>query len=92
MNRRSLLKGFAKAVVAFHAAPVLEAIAMIEAPFVAGAAPIMTARTFNELLELYLPTELLRQELARNDYFLSRINKGDNWQGGMLTIPIVSHR
>jgi hypothetical protein len=46
-----------------------------------------TTRTFQDMLNDYLPNELLKEELVKRDYVLSKIEKDDNWLGGSLVVP-----
>lgn len=46
-----------------------------------------TTRTFQDMLNDYLPNELLREEFQKRDYFLSNVEKDDNWMGGPLIVP-----
>ncbi len=46
-----------------------------------------TTRTFQDMLNEYLPNDLLREEVIMRDYILSNIEKDDNWVGGDLVVP-----
>lgn len=47
-----------------------------------------TTRTFADMINEYLPNDLLKEELVKRDYLLSRIEKDDNWTGqGNLIVP-----
>lgn len=54
-----------------------------------------TNRTFQAMLNDYLPNELLKEELVKRDYLLSNIEKDDGWvgasgasgNGGNLIVP-----
>lgn len=46
-----------------------------------------TTRTFQDMLNEYLPNELLREEYVKRDYLLQKIDKDDNWKGGTLIVP-----
>ena len=46
-----------------------------------------SARTFQAMLNEYLPNELLKEELVRRDFLLSKIEKDDSWKGGNLVVP-----
>ena len=46
-----------------------------------------TTRTFQNMLNEYLPNELLREELVKRDYLLTKIEKDDTWLGGNLVVP-----
>jgi hypothetical protein len=39
------------------------------------------------MLNDYLPNELLKEELVKRDYLLSKIEKDDSWKGGPLIVP-----
>ena len=43
--------------------------------------------SFNTMLKEYLPYDLLREELTKRDYFLSKVEFDTNWKGGELRIP-----
>jgi len=47
----------------------------------------MTRRNFQDMLNEYLPNELLKEELIRRDYILTKMNKDNNWKGGKLIVP-----
>jgi hypothetical protein len=46
-----------------------------------------TTRTFQDMLNEYLPNELLREEFVKRDFLLSKIEKDDSWLGGNLVVP-----
>lgn len=46
-----------------------------------------TNRTFQTMLNEYLPNELLREEMIKRDYLLSNVEKDDSWLGGNLVVP-----
>lgn len=46
-----------------------------------------TTRTFQDMLNEYLPNELLKEELVKRDYLLSKIDRDDTWMGGDLIVP-----
>src|ERR1700679_2649757 len=46
-----------------------------------------TNRTFQNMLNEYLPNELLKEELIKRDYLLSKVEKDDGWLGGNLVVP-----
>lgn len=46
-----------------------------------------TTRTFQDMLNEYLPNKLLKEELLKRDYLLSNIEKDDKWKGGKLIVP-----
>lgn len=46
-----------------------------------------TTRTFQDMLNEYLTYDLLKEELVKRDYLLSKIEKDDGWKGGTLPVP-----
>lgn len=46
-----------------------------------------TTRTFSDMLNDYLPNELLKEELQKRNYVLNRVEKDDNWKSGPLIVP-----
>lgn len=46
-----------------------------------------TNRTFQAMLNEYLPNDLLKEELIKRDYILSNCQKDDSWKGGKLIVP-----
>lgn len=47
-----------------------------------------TQRSFQEMINDYLPNELLKEELVKRDYVLSKIEKDEGWSGqGDLIVP-----
>jgi hypothetical protein len=46
-----------------------------------------TTRSFQDMLNQYLPNKLLKEELVKRDYILSTIEKDDTWKGGRLIVP-----
>lgn len=46
-----------------------------------------TARSFQNMLNEYLPNKLLMDELIKRDYFLSNIEVDNKWKGGNLIVP-----
>lgn len=46
-----------------------------------------TTRTFQDMLNQYLPNELLKEELVKKDFLLSKVEKLDDWKGGALIVP-----
>lgn len=49
-----------------------------------------TTRTFQAMLNEYLPNELLKEELIMRDYILQNMQKDNNWKGGNLVVPFKS--
>lgn len=46
-----------------------------------------TLRSFDNMLKEYLPYQLLREELTKRDYFLSKVEMDTKWKGGELRVP-----
>jgi hypothetical protein len=46
-----------------------------------------TTRSFSDMLNEYLPNELLKEEFVKRDFLLSKVEKDDNWKGGELIVP-----
>ena len=46
-----------------------------------------TSRQFQDMLNEYLPNELLREELIMRDYIIQNVQKDNNWKGGKLVVP-----
>lgn len=46
-----------------------------------------TTRSFQAMLNEYLPNELLKEEFVKRDYLLSKVEKDDSWLGGNLVVP-----
>lgn len=46
-----------------------------------------TNRTFQTMLNEYLPNELLKEEMIKRDYLLTNIDKDESWLGGNLVVP-----
>lgn len=46
-----------------------------------------TTRSFQDMLNEYLPNKLLKEELIKRDYILSTIEKDNSWKGGKLVVP-----
>lgn len=44
-----------------------------------------TTRSFSQMLNDYLPTSLLKEEVVKRDYFLSKVEKDDGWLGASTT-------
>jgi len=49
-----------------------------------------TTRTFQDMLNQYLPNELLKEEFIKRDYIMTKVDKDDNWKGGALIVPFKS--
>jgi hypothetical protein len=50
-----------------------------------------TKRTFQDMLNEYLPNSLLKEELLKRDYILNRINKDQKWKGGKIIVPFKAN-
>ena len=46
--------------------------------------------TYQELLNAYLPVELIKQELEKRDTVLAHIKPHDSWQGAIVQSPFVT--
>ncbi len=46
-----------------------------------------TTRTFQDMLNEYLPDSLLKEELIKRDYVMNRVEKDQNWKGGQIIVP-----
>lgn len=46
-----------------------------------------TTRSFQDMLNDYLPNKLLKEEMIKRDYILSNIEKDDSWKGGKIRVP-----
>ncbi len=46
-----------------------------------------TDTSFQDMLNDYLPNELLKEELVKRDYVLTTAEKDDTWKGGPLIVP-----
>lgn len=46
-----------------------------------------TTRTFQDMLNEFLPNELLKEEFVKRDYLLSKVEKDNSWKGGNLVVP-----
>ena len=46
-----------------------------------------TRRNFQDMLNEYLPNDLLREELSMRDYIIQNVQKDDGWKGGKLIVP-----
>lgn len=46
-----------------------------------------TTRTFNDMLNEYLTYDLLKEELVKRDYVMTKIEKDNGWKGGTLPVP-----
>jgi len=46
-----------------------------------------TNRSFQDMLNEYLPNKLLKEELVKRDYILSNIELDQKWKGGKLIVP-----
>lgn len=46
-----------------------------------------TVRTFQTMLNEYLPNDLFKDELIKRDFYLTEIQKDNNWLGGDIIVP-----
>lgn len=46
-----------------------------------------TTRTFQDMLNEYLPNKLLKEEIIKRDFILSNVEKDDSWKGGKIIVP-----
>ena len=46
-----------------------------------------TTRSFQDMLNEYLPYSLLKEEFVRRDYLMSKVDKKNDWKGGKLIVP-----
>lgn len=46
-----------------------------------------TTRSFQDMLNEFLPNELLKEEFIKRDYLLSKVEKQNDWLGGTLIVP-----
>ena len=46
-----------------------------------------TNRTFQDMLNEYIPNNLLKEELIKRDYILTRVEKDNKWKGGTIPVP-----
>jgi hypothetical protein len=46
-----------------------------------------TNRSFQDMLNEFLPNELLEAELAKRDWLLNTVDKDNTWKGGNLIVP-----
>lgn len=46
-----------------------------------------TDTNFNSMLKKYMPYNLLREEMTKRDYFLTKVEKDQKWKGGEMDVP-----
>lgn len=46
-----------------------------------------TTRSFNALLNDYLPNKMLFEETVKRDWLLSKVEKDESWKGGPIKVP-----
>lgn len=46
-----------------------------------------TNRNFQDMLNEYLPNDLLREEIVKRDYILNKVKKDEGWLGGDVIVP-----
>lgn len=84
MTRRSFLKFFGAAIaltaVATHIP--LPSGELVEVPMT-----VLSTRTMQDMLNEYFPAEIIREEMMKRDYLLSKIDRDDTWKGGAMVVP-----
>lgn len=51
-----------------------------------------TSANFQNMLNQYLPLDLLKQELIKRDYLMQRVQHDESWKGGAIQVPFqVQH-
>jgi hypothetical protein len=48
-----------------------------------------TTRSFQDMLNEYLPNDLLKEELIKRDWFLQNVEKDQSWKGGQIVVPFL---
>lgn len=51
-----------------------------------------TQRNFQDMLNEYLPNDLLKEEITKRDYILQKVNKDESWMGGDIIVPFRGSR
>lgn len=51
-----------------------------------------TSANFGDMLNQYLPNDLLREEIIARDYILKNCQKDENWKGGDIIVPFRGAR
>jgi hypothetical protein len=51
-----------------------------------------TTRSFNDMLNEYLPNKLLKEELLKRNWLLQNIERDDSWAGGKIIVPFKGAR
>lgn len=51
-----------------------------------------TTRSFQAMLNQFLPNDLLREELVKRDWILQNVERDDSWKGGTLIVPFRGAR
>lgn len=51
-----------------------------------------TNRSFNDMLQEYLPNKLLKEELVKRNWLLKNIERDDNWRGSKIIVPFKGAR
>lgn len=46
-----------------------------------------TTRSFQTMLNEYLPNDLFKDELIKRDFYLNEMTKDNNWKGGDIIVP-----
>lgn len=52
----------------------------------------MTTRSFNDMLNEYLPNRLLKEELIKRNWLLQNVQRDDSWSGGKIIVPFKGSR
>lgn len=48
-----------------------------------------TTRSFQDMLNEYLPNEMLQEEMIKRDWLLQNVQKDDSWKGGKIIVPFI---
>lgn len=48
-----------------------------------------TTRSFQDMLNEYLPNDLLMEEMIKRDWLLQNCQKDQNWKGGQIIVPFI---
>lgn len=51
-----------------------------------------TTRNFQDMLNEYLPNDLLKEEITKRDYILQKVQKDESWAGGDIVVPFRGSR
>lgn len=50
-----------------------------------------TARSYQDMLNEYLPNDMMKDELIQRDWYLQNIPKDNNWKGGDIIVPFAAN-